>query len=124
MEISLAAPSPSTRKLNSPKAISKPPVPAEVHPIELEMGLTIAVTGESTANAGVVVDAASSMSMAGEALSMADKALSMAMSMADEALSMAIGDADDALSMAMSMVSEGARESVDPDPVVPTDIAN
>jgi hypothetical protein len=38
MEISSAAPSPSTWKLNNPKAISKPLVLAEADPIKLEMG--------------------------------------------------------------------------------------
>jgi hypothetical protein len=60
------------------------------------------------------------------AVSMADGALSMAMSMAvlmvDGALSMAVSMANGALSMAM--VGEGAGESVDPDPVVPTVGAN
>jgi hypothetical protein len=51
MEISSATPSSSTRKLNSPKAISKPPVLAETVPVKLETGSTIAVTGESMASA-------------------------------------------------------------------------
>jgi hypothetical protein len=64
------------------------------------------------------------------AVSMVDDALSMAVSMADGVLSMAVSMADSALSMAvsmavlMAMVGEGAGESVDPDPVVPTVGAN
>jgi hypothetical protein len=59
-------------------------------------------------------------------VSMTDGALSMAVSMADGALSMAVSMADGALLMAvlMAMVGEGAGESVDPDPVVPTVSAN
>jgi hypothetical protein len=51
MEISSATPSSSTWKLNSPKAISKPPVLAETVPVKLETGSTIAVAGESMASA-------------------------------------------------------------------------
>jgi hypothetical protein len=172
MEISSAALSPSTWKLNDPKAISKPPVLAEADPVKLAMGPTIVVVGESMVNTEVVddamltlVDAMASMmvgdavsmstSMAVEAMStlMADKAISMSMadkamlmSMADEALSISM--ADEAMSMSMAigdaestvvasdessilgdmvrsaMVGEGASESVDPDPVVPTVSAN
>jgi hypothetical protein len=52
MEISSATPSSSTRKLNSPKAISKPPVLAETVPVKLEMGSIVAVARESMASAG------------------------------------------------------------------------
>jgi hypothetical protein len=49
MEISSATLSSSTWKLNSPKAISKPPVRAETVPVKLETGSTAAVIGESMA---------------------------------------------------------------------------
>jgi hypothetical protein len=45
MEISSATPLPSTWKLNSPKAISKPSVLAEVDPVKLERGPTVVVAG-------------------------------------------------------------------------------
>jgi hypothetical protein len=51
MEISSATPSSSTRKLNSPKAISKPPILPEAMLIKLETGSTTAVTGGSMASA-------------------------------------------------------------------------
>jgi hypothetical protein len=96
-----------------------------------------------------MADEAMSMSMADEAMSMADKA--MLMSMADKAMSMAdevMSMADEAMSMSMAvgdaestavagdepsilvdasrlaMVGEGAGESVDPDPIIPTVGAN
>jgi hypothetical protein len=52
MEISSAAPSSSTWKLNNPRVISKPPVLAEVDPIKHEMGSMTVVTGGSMANTG------------------------------------------------------------------------
>jgi hypothetical protein len=51
MEISSATPSSSTWKLNSPKAISKPPILAKTVPIKLEMGSIVVVAGESMASA-------------------------------------------------------------------------
>jgi hypothetical protein len=197
MDISSIAPSLSTRKLNSPKAISKPSVLAEVGPVDPETDPMTAVAARSMTSPEAVVGSMSLMLMMGEALlmmvlmtvSMADGALSMAVSMAvliadgalsmavsmavlmadgalsmavsmavlmadgallmaDGALSMAVLMADGALSMAvlmvdgalsmavlmangalpmavsMAMVGEGAGESVDPDPVVPTVGAN
>jgi hypothetical protein len=50
-EISSATPSSSTQKLNSPMAISKPPVLAETVPIKLETGSTVAVAGKTMASA-------------------------------------------------------------------------
>jgi hypothetical protein len=50
-EISSATPSSSTRKLNNPKAISKPPVLAEAIPVKLETGSRVAIAGESMASA-------------------------------------------------------------------------
>jgi hypothetical protein len=50
-EISSITPSLSTRKLNNPKAISKPPILLEAVPVELETGLTTAVAGWSMASA-------------------------------------------------------------------------
>jgi hypothetical protein len=81
MEISSATPSSSTRKLNSPKAISKPPVLAETIPVKLEMGSTVAVAGESMVSAEAksamlddvvltVVDPVKSTMVAGEVASM------------------------------------------------------
>jgi hypothetical protein len=161
MEISSATPSSSTRKLNSPKAISKSPVLAETVPIKLETGSTVAIAGESMASAEaksamlgdavlMMVDPVMSTMVAGEVASMTDciamptmvvNAVStsmlmlMSMSMVGEAMSMSIGGAE---SMAVAddepstlvgveksaMVGEGAGESVDPDPVIPTVGAN
>jgi hypothetical protein len=50
-EISSATPSSSMRKLNSPKAISKPPVLAATAPVRLETGSPIVVSGESMTTA-------------------------------------------------------------------------
>jgi hypothetical protein len=149
MEISSAAPSSSTWKLNNPKAISKPPVLAEADPIKLEMGSMVVVAGESMANTRVdsmtvgnavlTLDDAVASTMVGDAVSMsmsrADEAMSM--SMADEvmSMSMAVGDAEstavagDEPSILVdvdrsAMVGEGAGESVDLDLVVPTVGAN
>jgi hypothetical protein len=149
MDISSIAPSLSTRKLNSPKAISKPPVLAEVGHVRPEMGPMTHVAARSMTSPEAVVGSMPSMLTVDEApsmmvsmtdgvlsmmmslaVSMVDDALSMAVSMADGALSMAVSMADGALSMAvsmavlMAMVGEGAGESVDPDPVVPTVGAN
>jgi hypothetical protein len=155
MEISLAAPSSSTWKLNYPKAISKPPVLAEAVPVKLEMGSTVVVAEESMVNSGVdsmmlsdavsmTVDAMMSIMVVGEAVSMTVGAAmptmvgdAMSMSMADDAMSMSmvVGDAE---SMAVAgdepsilvdasrsmMIGEGASESVDPDPIIPTIGAN
>jgi hypothetical protein len=64
MEISSAAPSLSTWKLNNPKAISKSPILAETIPVTLEMGSTVVVAEESMANIGV------ESTMLGDAVSM------------------------------------------------------
>jgi hypothetical protein len=133
MEISSIAPSLSTRKLNSPKAMSKPLVLAEVGPVEPGTGLMMAVAARSMTSPEAIVGSTQSIltvaeapsmmvSMMDDALSMAIDVLSMAVSMADGALSMAVSMADGALLMAV--VGEGAGESVDPDPVVPTVSAN
>jgi hypothetical protein len=61
MEISSAVPSPSTWKLNSPKAISKPPVLAEAIPVKFEMGSTVVVAGELMVNTEVIGDAVSTL---------------------------------------------------------------
>jgi hypothetical protein len=50
-EISSATPSSSMQKLNSPNAISKPPVLAATVPVKFEAGSTIAIAGESMAGA-------------------------------------------------------------------------
>jgi hypothetical protein len=115
MEIRSAAPSSSTWKLYNPKAISKPPVPAETAPITLEMGSMVVVAEELTADTGVdsmvLSDAVSTMvgatmptmvgpTMVGDVVStsmsmlMADEVMSM--SMVDEAtsISMVVGDAE------------------------------
>jgi hypothetical protein len=135
--------------LNNPKAILKPPVLAKADPVKLEMGSAVVVAGESMANTGVdsmTVGNAVLMLVNAVASMMVGDAVSMSMSMADEAMSMSM--ADEAMSMLMvvgevestvvasdepsilvnvdrsAMVGEGADESVDPDPVVPTDGAN
>jgi hypothetical protein len=151
MEISSAAPSSSTWKLNNPKAISKPLVPAETAPVTLEMGSMVVVAEESMANtrvdSTVLRDAVSTMvgvamlTMVGDVVStsmsmlMADEVMSM--SMADEAtsISIVVGDAETTAVVGdepstlvdvnrPAMVGEGADESVDPDPIVPTVGAN
>jgi hypothetical protein len=140
MEISSAAPSSSTWKLNNPKAISKPPVLAEADPVKLEMGSTIVVTGGSMENTGVdsmmVGDAVSTSvdavvsTMVGDVVSMstlmADDVMSMSMVVGDAESSVVAGDESSILVDAgrSVMVGEGAGESVDPDPVVPTVGAN
>jgi hypothetical protein len=148
MDISSAAPSLSTWKMNNPRVMSKPPVLAEVDPVKHEIGSTTVVTGWSITNTG-----ADSM-MVGEAMStlvgavmpmMVGDAVSMSMSMVDDAMSMSMtGDAEsttvagdepsilvdagelmEAIDAGRSMVvGEGAGKSVDPDPVVPMVGAN
>jgi hypothetical protein len=120
MEISSATPSPSMQKLNSPKAISKPPVLAETVPVKLEMGSTVAVAGESMASAEVksamlgdvvstTVDPVMSTMVAGDIASMSvgttlpmmvvdavsvSMLMSMSMLVVDETMSMSIGGAE------------------------------
>jgi hypothetical protein len=158
MEISSAAPSLSTWKLNGPKAISKPHVLATIVPVTLEMGSMVVVAEELMVSIGVdstMLGDAMSMTAVGEvvsmmvgaamptmvgdvvstlmSMSMADEATSMLM--ASEVMSMVVGNAeltvvaDDEPSTLVNMdrsvmVGEGAGESVDPDPVVPTVGAN
>jgi hypothetical protein len=55
MEISSATPPSSTRKLNSPKAISKPPVLAETTPVRLETGSMVVAAGVRSAMLGDAV---------------------------------------------------------------------
>jgi hypothetical protein len=152
MEISSIAPSLSMQKLNNPKAMSKPLVLAKVGLVEPGTGLMMVVAARSTTSPEAIIGSTPSMLTVGKAplmmVSMMDDALSMAVSMAmsmaidvlsmavsmvDGALSMAVSMADGTLSMAVSMadgallmavVGEGASESVDPDPVVPTVGAN
>jgi hypothetical protein len=160
-EISSATPLSFTRKLNSPKAISKPLVFAAAAPVKLEAGSTIVVTGESMAGAetksttlGDVVlesvDLVMSTMVAGGVASMTvgtakptmvvdavstSMLVLMSKLVVGESMSMPIGGAesmaiaDDELSTLVgversAMVGEGAGESVDPDPVVPTVGAN
>jgi hypothetical protein len=126
------------QKLNSPKAMSKPPVLVEAGPVELGTGPMLAVAVRSMPSPEAIVGLMPSMLMVGKApsmmVSMTDATGSMtvlmAVSMADGALSMAVSTVVlvtvlmtiGALSMAV--VGEGAGESVDPDPVVPTVGAN
>jgi hypothetical protein len=133
MEISSAAPSSSTWKLNHPKAISKPLVLAEADPVKLEMGSTVVVTRGSMANTGVdlmMVGDVASMSvdtvvsmMVGDvvSMSMVDDVMSMSMAVGDAESMSVVGDEPSILVDASSLVivGEGASESVDPDPVVP-----
>jgi hypothetical protein len=122
-EISSVTPSLSTWKLNSPKAMSKPLVTAEVGLVEPETDPMTAVVAWSTTSPEAVVGSTSSMLSMGQAFLMV---VSMMVLTAHGALSMAMLMANDALLMAVSMavVGEGAGESVDPDPVVPMDGAN
>jgi hypothetical protein len=120
-------------------------------PVILEMGSMVVVVKESTAIIGVdstmLGDAVLTMAF-GEVVSMMVSAVmpmmvgdvvstSMSMSMADEAISMlmAVGDAESTAVIGgepltlvdvnkSAMVGEGASESVDLDPVVPTVGAN
>jgi hypothetical protein len=59
MEINSVTPLPSTWKLNSPKAISKPPAIAEAASVEPEVGPTIVTAGTSS----VAFDGVASMLM-------------------------------------------------------------
>jgi hypothetical protein len=123
-------------KLNNLKAISKPPVLAEADPVKLEMGSMVVIAGESMANTGVVSDAVSTLvdavasTMVGDAVSMstaiADDAISMSMVVGDAESTAIAGDEPSILVDVdrSAMVGEGAGESVDPDPVVPTVSAN
>jgi hypothetical protein len=135
-------------KLNNPKAISKPLVPAETAPVTLEMGSMVVVAEESTANtrvdSTVLGDAVSTMvgaamlTMVGDVVSMSMVDEVMSMSMADEAtsISIVVGDAkttavvgDEPSTLVdvvnrPAMVGEGADESIDPDPIVPMVGAN
>jgi hypothetical protein len=147
MEISSAPLSSFMWKLNNLKAISKPPVLAKTVPITLEMGSTVVVAEESTANTGVgstmLGDAVLTMvhtvmsTMVGDVVStsMADEMMSM--SLADEvtSMSMAVGDVESTIVFGdepstlvdvnrSAMVGEGAGKSIDPDPVVPMVGAN
>jgi hypothetical protein len=110
--------------------MSKPPVLAEAGPVEPGTGLMMAVVARSMSSPKAIVDPMPSMLTIGEApsmmvsmtddtLSMVGGALSMAVSMV---VSMTMLMTNDALSMAV--VGEGAGESVDPDPVLPTVGAN
>jgi hypothetical protein len=136
MEISSAAPSTSTWKLHNPKAILKPPVLAEADPVKLETWSTVVVAGELMANTGgdlMMVGDAVSTFIDAVASTMVGDAVLMSMSMADDvmSMSMAVGDAEstavvgDEPSIIVDasrsvIVGEGAGESIDPDPVVPT----
>jgi hypothetical protein len=140
--------------LNSPKAILKPPVFAETAPAGLEAGSMEAATRVRSVMLGdavlMIVDLAMSTLVSGGAVSMTVgtampmlivDAVSMSMLalvsklMVCGSMLVSIGDAesttivDDELSNLVGversvMVGEGAGESVDPDPVVPTVGAN
>jgi hypothetical protein len=133
MEISSIAPSLSTRKLNNPKAMSKPPVLAKAGPVEPRTGPMMAVAVGLMSSPEAIIGLMSSMLTVGEAssmmVSMTDDTLSMTYGVLSMAVLMMIGTLSMAVSMAVSMmiatlsmavVGEGAGESVDPDPVVPT----
>jgi hypothetical protein len=116
MEISSTAPSLSTRKLNSPKAMSKLPVIVETAPAVPEVGPTMVAAGVRSVVLGEAVSMTvdSTMSTSGSdglAPMMAGTAMPMTVSMV---VSMSI----------LALVGDGAGEFVDPDPVVPTDGAN
>jgi hypothetical protein len=110
--------------------MSKLPVFAEAGPVEPGTGPMMAVAVRSMSSPEAIVASMPSTLMVG-------KAPSMMVSMMDDALSMADGALSKAVSMAVSMmvfmtigvlsmavVGEGAGKSVDPDPVVPTVGAN
>jgi hypothetical protein len=153
-EISSATLSLSTRKLKSPKAISKPLVLAETAPAGLEAGSMEVAAGVRSVMLGdavsMMVDLATSTSVSGGVVSMTvDTAMPTLMVDAvlasmlvltsklvvGKSMSMPIGGAE---SMAiaddepstlveverLAMVGEGAGESINPDPVVPTVGAN
>jgi hypothetical protein len=145
MEINSIAPLLSTRKLNSPKAMSKPPVFAEAGPVELGVVLMMVVAEVRTATLGgavsMMVGLTTSISVSNEMVSMTvgtamPTAVLMAVSMSILALVlMTVGDAESTVvadvelsnlvdAVRLVMVGEGAGESVDPDPVVPTVSAN
>jgi hypothetical protein len=148
MEISSAAPSLSTWKLNSPKAISKHPVLPETVPVKLEMGSMVVVARESIASTGVesmmlgdavstMADSVMSTMVAGEVASMTVDAVmpTMVGEVVSTSMSMAVGGAESTVVADVepstlvgversAMVGEGAGESVDPDPVVSTVGAN
>jgi hypothetical protein len=140
MEISSIAPSLSTQKLNSPKAMSKPPVTVETAPAVPEVGSTMVAAGVRPVVLGdavlMTVDPAMSTSYSdGLASMMAGTAMPMMVSMVVSMSILALVSmmVDTAMSTTVSMVvsmsilalvGEGAGESVDPDPVVPTVGAN
>jgi hypothetical protein len=140
MEISSIAPSLSMRKLNSPKAMSKPPVTGETAPAVPEVGSTMVTAGVRSVVLGEAVSMTIDLAMStsgsdGLALMMASTAkpttVAMVVSMSILALvSMTVGTVMPmTVSMVVSMsilalVGEGAGESVDPDPVVSTVGAN
>jgi hypothetical protein len=116
MEIRSIAPSSPTQKLNSPKAMSKPPVTVETAPAVPEVGSTMVAAGVKPVVLGdavpMTVDPAmSTLGSDGLASMMADTAMPTVALMV---VSMSI----------LALVGEGAGESVDPDPVVPTVGAN
>jgi hypothetical protein len=153
-EISSATPSLFTWKLNSPKAILKPPVLAETAPARLEMGSMVVAAGVRSAMLGdamsMMVDSVMLAMVAGGVASMTvGTAMStmvvdavstsmlvlMSKLVVGESMSMPIGGAesttiaDDEPSTlvdvkSLAMVGEGAGESVDPNPVVRTVSAN
>jgi hypothetical protein len=153
-KISSATLSLSTWKLNSLKAMSKPLVTIKTAPARLEAGSMMVVAGVKSAMLGyavlMMVDLAMSTSVSDGMVSMmADivmptlmvDAVSKSMltlvskSMVNGWMLMSNGDAeskamaDDEPSnfvgvMRLAMVGEGAGESIDPDPVVPTVDAN
>jgi hypothetical protein len=138
-KISSATPSLSTWKLNSPKAMSKPPVLAETAPAGLEAGSMVVAAGVRSTMLGnavsIMVDLAMSTSVSGGAMSMTVGTTMLTLMVDAVSMSMSVGDAestaiadDEPLNLVdverLAMVGEGAVESVDPDPVVPTVGAN
>jgi hypothetical protein len=120
MEISSIAPSLSMQKLNSPKAMSKPPVLAEVGPVEPGTDPLMAAAVRLMSSPKVAIGLTLLTLMVGEVLpmmvSVVDGETSMAVLMTvSMAVSMMVS-----MTVSMAVVGEGAGESVDPDPIVPT----
>jgi hypothetical protein len=140
MEISSIAPSLSTRKLNIPKAMSKPPVTVETAPAVPEVGSTMVTAGVRPVVLGDPVSMMVNLAMStsgsnGFVSMMASTAMPTVALMVEfmsilALVSMMVSTAMPTMvSMVVSMsilalVGEGAGESVDPDPIVPTVGAN
>jgi hypothetical protein len=120
MGSSLLMPVSSTWKLSMPMASLNPLVIAEVDPVARGKRLMTSDVGEPTMTGdGVSMVAGGGMSLAignAESMSIDDDGMSMLIAGGE---SMATGYADESM-----MTGEGAGESVDPDPIVPTVGAN